>query len=527
MANAKGVLKDWRVIVMIAAIVISFLAIQPNLTGVNGAQVIYMASNSYLGNLSAAGSTNFGPGSIITAVNGKSVSNAQQFYSDLNDTAVINATLIISYKNEVFPYIYVPSSVTVFITNKTRVNSTLLQVQDVPFTNLNYGLDIVGGTQITLAPNSTTYNSSLISNLDSVLQTRLNTYGISGISVSPIQTLSQGSFILVSMPSVGEGQALSLVQNQGIFYAKIGNHTIFNSTNASEGILSVCLTSSCPYGGLQTPTLSNGVYQFSFGIETSKLAAQNFAAATKDLRINASGYLNESIVMFLNGRQVSSLLISSNLKGQAQQSIEITGGANTAQQADNQMKTLQSIFQSGSLPIPVKIISIQSVSSVLGTEFIDNIYTLLFIAFIGVSIVIFARYRDYRVASLILLTSIAEIVIVIGAAALIKWTLDIPSIAGIIASIGISVDDQIIITDEIIRGGAKSEYTAVKKRVSRAFFIIFVSFFSFAAIMFPLLFSSASLFTGFAVTTILASLIGLLITRPAYAQIISKIKAVI
>ncbi len=109
----------------------------------------------------------------------------------------------------------------------------------------------------------------------------------------------------------------------------------------------------------------------------------------------------------------------------------------------------------------------------------------------------------------------------IGVAAAIKWTLDVPSIAGIIASVGISVDDQIIITDEIIRGKNKLEYATIKKRVQRAFFIIFVSFFSFAAIMFPLFFSTASLFTGFALTTILASLIGLLITRPTYARILS------
>jgi Preprotein translocase subunit SecD len=100
----------------------------------------------------------------------------------------------------------------------------------------------------------------------------------------------------------------------------------------------------------------------------------------------------------------------------------------------------------------------------------------------------------------------------------------VPSIAGIIASIGVSVDDQIIITDEILRGSSSVEFTNIKKRIRRAFFIIYVSFFSFAAIMFPLFFSTSTLFTGFALTTILAMLVGLLVTRPAYGQIITKIK---
>jgi preprotein translocase subunit SecD len=525
MTRVVDVLKDWRIIVMILAVIIAFLAIQPNITGVSGAQIIYLSPNSYLGNLSAIGSTSLTTGSIITSLNGVPIGSAQQFYSLLNRSAHLNYTLTIGYENEIFPYIYSSSSISILLTKSTMVNSSFIQVQDVPSTNLDYGLDLIGGTQITVAPNSTkNTNSTTMSNLQTVLQTRLNTFGLSGISVSLVQTLSQGSFIMISMPNVGESQALSLIQNQGVFYAKIGNQTVFNGSNKAEGILTVCLTSSCPYGGVILPTLTNGVYQFNFGIELSPQAAANFANATKNLSVSSDGYLSKPIVLFLNGKQISSLSIAASLKGQATQDIQITGSASNSQQALNQMKTLQSVFESGSLPIAIKIVSINSVSSSTGSQFINQIYILLLAAFIAISVVVFLRYKDFRVSSLILLTSVTEIFVVIGVAALIHWTLDIPSIAGIIASIGISVDDQIIITDEIIRGSSRMEYTAVKKRVGRAFFIIFVSFFSFAAIMFPLLFSTASLFTGFALTTILASLVGLLITRPAYAQLISRIK---
>ncbi len=523
--DIKSVFKDWRIDVMILAVILSFLAIQPNLLGVNGAQVIYLSTNSYLGNLSAIGSTTLSTGSIITSLNGIPIHNAQEFYSTLNKTAIINSTLTIGYSREVFPYVYVGSKVSTFITKDTMLNSTFIQVQNIPSTALNYGLDIIGGTQITIAPNATSYNSTVLSNLENVMQTRLNTYGLSGITISTLQTVSQGTFIQVSMPNVGESQALSLIQNQGNFYATIGNTTIFNSSNKAESILTVCLTSSCPYGGVQPPTLTNGAYQFSFGIQISKLAADNFANATKNLTVLSTGYLSEPINLFLNGKSISSLQISSNLKDKAEQTITISGSGASSQQALTQMKTLQSTFQSGSLPVPIKIISINSVSSTTGSQFLNQIYVLLIAAFIGVAIMMFLRYNDYRISSLILLTSIAEIFIVIGLAAAIKWTLDVPSIAGIIASIGISVDDQIIITDEIIRGAAQQEYTVTKKRIKRAFFIIFVSFFSFSAIMFPLLFSSATLFTGFALTTILASLIGLLITRPAFAQVIGRIKS--
>ncbi len=525
-------LKDWRVILMLSVIVVAFLAIGFNFTGIRGAQVIFLSTNSFLGNLSAQGLTTFGTGSIITALNGIHVSNMQQFYSTLNQTARPNSTLTVEYVQEVFPYVYKGGQVTIEVTKSQPMNSSYIRVQNVPFTKLNYGLDIIGGTQITAQPNSTNvttaFNSTVIDNLQKVLQTRLNTYGISGISINVVHTIGGGAFVLISMPNVGESQALSLIQSQGIFYAKIGNDTIFNSTNKTESILQVCLTSSCPFGGESPPTLTQGIYQFNFGIEISHQAAKNFANATKNLSIiqsNGGSFLSKNIVLFLNGKQISSLSISPSLRNSVVQTISITGSAATYQQAYSEMKTLQSTFESGSLPTPIKVTSIQSVSSTAGSQFLNQIFVLLFAAFVAISLVIFLRYKDYKVSALILFTSIAEIFIVIGVAALIHWTLDVPSFAGIIASIGISVDDQIIITDEIIRGSSQSEFAAMKRRITRAFFIIIVSFFSFAAIMFPLLFSTASLFTGFALTTILASLIGLLITRPAFAQILGKMKS--
>ncbi len=522
----KKIFKDWRVIVLIIAVVFAFLAVQPNLTGISGVQVLYMPVNSYIGNLSARGVVGLSAGSIITSLNSVPVTSVQQFYSVLNRTAVVNGTLSIGYEQEVFPYIYEQHTATVLVIPGAVFNSSTIQVEGIPSTHLNYGLDIVGGTQISVAPNSTSYNSSVVSDLEQVISKRLDVYGISGVSVTQVNTLSGLPFIQISMPSIGESQALSLIQNQGSFYATIGNKTVFNSSVKNESILHVCLSSGCPYGQYQTPSASNN-YQFQFGIQLASQAAINFQNAVGSLKTSTAnpGYYNESIYLYLNGKQQGSpLLISVGILSNFNGAIQIQGGGTNAQQSLFDMKTLQAVFQSGSLPVPVKIISINSISPASGSQFLSQIYILLLVAFVVVSIVIFLRYMDYRVSSLILMTSIAEIFIVIGVAAAIHWTLDIPSMAGIIASIGISVDDQIIITDEIRRGSAQAEYTVTKKRISRAFFIIFVSFFSFAAIMFPLLFSTASLFSGFAITTILASLIGLLITRPAFARIVGALE---
>ena len=268
---------------------------------------------------------------------------------------------------------------------------------------------------------------------------------------------------MVSMPNVGESQALSLIQNQGKFYATIGNVTVFNSSNSSDSILDVCLSSGCPFGVYQPPSASNG-YQFQFGIQLASGAAKNFEDAVKTLKPSTTnpGYFNKRIHLYLNGvEQGQPLLISENILTNFNGAITIEGSGTDQQQATADMKTLQAVMQSGSLPVPLKIVSISSVSPTAGSQFINQIYILLLIAFILVSVVIFLRYRDYKISSLILITSITEIFIVIGVAAVIHWTLDIPSMAGIIASIGISVDDQIIITDEMRRGSSQIAYAGL------------------------------------------------------------------
>jgi preprotein translocase subunit SecD len=149
-------------------------------------------------------------------------------------------------------------------------------------------------------------------------------------------------------------------------------------------------------------------------------------------------------------------------------------------------------------------------------------------------------------------------------------TLDLASIAGIIAAVGTGVDDQIIITDE----SGRNKIRDWSKRLKRAFFVIFTSAASTIGAMVPLvspelstlavgaaglgligytlqgrgknphylaigglalavsvigLGLSPSAFAlqavqGFAITTILGILVGITITRPAYAKILEHLK---
>ena len=144
---------------------------------------------------------------------------------------------------------------------------------------------------------------------------------------------------------------------------------------------------------------------------------------------------------------------------------------------------------------------------------------------IAVTAVVLLRYRKIKVALPIILVITSEIILILGISALLKQNLDIAGIAGIIIAIGTGVDDQIIITDEILdnKKDKQKKYTTWSQRIKKAFFMVFAAYFATIAAMIPLLFAGAGLLKGFAVTTIIGVTNGVFITRPAFAEIMKVI----
>jgi len=83
------------------------------------------------------------------------------------------------------------------------------------------------------------------------------------------------------------------------------------------------------------------------------------------------------------------------------------------------------------------------------------------------------------------------------------------------------VDDQIIILDEA--GGAQ-ESSSLKERIKRALFVIIGAFLTIVAAMIPLFWAGAGMLRGFALTTIIGVSVGILVTRPAFADIVRMLK---
>jgi preprotein translocase subunit SecD len=202
----------------------------------------------------------------------------------------------------------------------------------------------------------------------------------------------------------------------------------------------------------------------------------------------------------------------------------ITGHSATIDDAVKEMNRVTILLKSGKLPVSVSVGSVSTISATLGSDFLK--YSAIAGAFAGLAIIgiVFIRYRNIKIAAPIILTSFSEVFLILGMAALIGWQIDLVSVAGIVAAVGTGVDYQIIIIDEILRKEQEAMLSTTAK-IKKAFAIIFMAAGTIIFAMFPLLFLGLGSLKGFAITTILGVLIGLLITRPAYASIVNKLTA--
>jgi preprotein translocase subunit SecD len=426
-------------------------------------------------------------------------------------------------------------NMTVNVTRQKWVNKTEsvfdgledigLKVYTAPKTNIRKGLDLQGGTRVLLKPEQKLSADEMDGLLENMKQ-RLNVYGLSDIVVKVTSDLSGDEFILVEIAGASDQEVKDLIAKQGKFEGRIGNGSVFKG---GADIKHVCKTADCSRIQ-QCGRTSNGyACTFIFAITLSPESAQRQADYTKDLDVvmeSGEGFLTERLDLYLDDELVDSLRIGEGLKGRAETEISISGGgAGLTQQeamldASANMKRLQTILITGSLPVKLIVLKTDNISPTLGNEFISNTLLVGFIVMILVVAVIMLRYRRLAVSVPVSITLVSELLILLGAAALIGWNIDLIAIAAIIIAIGTGVDSQLVIIDEI-SGKYHTSDTGLgwKDKIKNAFFIVMASYFTLFVAMIPLMFAGAGLLKGFAITTLLGVSIGVFITRPAFAVI--------
>jgi len=400
-------------------------------------------------------------------------------------------------------------------------------VADIPNTNLKTGLDLQGGARALVKPDQNITDQQL-NDLIAISSERFNVYGISDVSIRPVSDLAGTNYMLVEIAGASPKDLDNLISQQGKFEAKIGNETVFIGGN--EDITYVCRNDANCAGIESCQQVEGGeICRYRFVIHLSQEAAKRHADITSKLSVNVTEgtqrYLEKQIDFFVDDQLTTSLFISEDLKGRETTQIQIQGSGtgsdrdSAIKDAEASMKQMQTILLTGSLPYKLEIVKLDTISPTLGDKFIFAILLTGILGIFLVSLIVFVRYRKIKASLALLFTSFSEILIILGFAALINWNLDLPSIVGILVTIGTGVDMQIVILDE-----AKSKrLLSLKEKLKGALFIVFSTFAASFVSLIPLYWAGAGLFKGFAVTTILGITIAVLVTRPAFADMVKLI----
>ncbi|MAG38021.1 hypothetical protein CMI45_01370 [Candidatus Pacearchaeota archaeon] len=496
----------WRVWILIVAILLSLLAIRPSFD--TGVVVDSLDKDSLLYG------EGLRQGDVIKSINGMEIENKGDYgnvVTEIFSDNVEKRVDIVTDKNQYTLLVNESFKITVADISKTRIQT---------------GLDLRGGARALVEAEEISLSQDQLEDLIEISRNRFNVYGLSDVQIKGVTDLQGNKFMLVEVAGASPDDLQSLIGQQGKFEARIGNDTAFVG---GEDINDVCRNdASCASITGCFPVEGGYSCNFAFTIFLTADAAKRHAKMTEDLGLDETGrYLDERLYLYVDDVEVDSLLISSNLRGQITSQISIQGSGQgiTREDAFNNAKSdmsrLQTILITGSLPYKLEIVKLDTISPLLGASFAYLILLAGSAAIVLVSLIVLIRYRNFKSSLALLLTSFSELLIILGFAALIRWNLDLPSIAGILATIGTGVDQQIVILDE----ASKEKTLGINQRLKRALFVIVTAYLTSVVALLPLWWAGAGLFKGFAFTTILGITAGVLITRPAFADIIGRIES--
>jgi len=177
--------------------------------------------------------------------------------------------------------------------------------------------------------------------------------------------------------------------------------------------------------------------------------------------------VNRRLAIILDGAVYSAPVIKERISGG---DAQITGAFTTEEARD-----LAIVLRAGSLPAPVKILEQRTVGPSLGQDSIDKGIRSVIIGMILVGVFMVFYYRLSGLVAVLAL--VLNIVILLGAMALFDATLTLPGIAGIVLTIGMAVDANVLIFERAREelGLGKTPRAAVEAGYTKAFLTIFDS----------------------------------------------------
>jgi protein-export membrane protein SecD len=150
--------------------------------------------------------------------------------------------------------------------------------------------------------------------------------------------------------------------------------------------------------------------------------------------------IGEELAIILDNRVVSAPVIRGQIAERGQ--IELGTGSSMEEARD-----LALVLRAGALPVPLEIIEERTVGPSLGRDSIDQ---GMVAGIIGIILVILTMMFYYRLAGVMAVVALSlYVILLMGGLAVINATLTLPGIAGLILSIGMAVDANVLIFERI------------------------------------------------------------------------------
>jgi preprotein translocase subunit SecD len=347
---------------------------------------------------------------------------------------------------------------------------------------------------------------------EAVLNEKLNLWGLKEVPITPVED----SILMVDLAGIDLSTAMDIVATPGKFEIRI---QIANNTT-SHVVWGEHITA------VDMPKMQGGSWGVGFTVDAIGATAIRDAAVESGAVDDPAAH---ELIMLLDDEEIYSAPLADDLasnlrdlyeRGENVHSHPLIASTGADEEGRERAEQLHVHLRAGALPVEVAVIGSWQVPASLGAKFKDQTMIAGLFALATVAFVIFGRYGRKKILLPMIATSVSEVFMILGFASLVNWQLDLPAIAGIIAVIGTGIDHLVIITDEVLYEGKMPSLKVYLARIGKAFAIIFAAAATTIIAMSPLLVMSFGALKGFAITTIVGVLIGVLIARPAYGRVI-------
>ena len=337
--------------------------------------------------------------------------------------------------------------------------------------SIRQGLDIQGGTHVVLEAVDTEQaqvNDDAMNRVVAIMEKRVNSLGLT----EPIIQREGERRVIIELPGIKDPDAAirTIGKTAMLEFRDEDGNTVLTGTDLKDAQAST------------NPQTGQNVVNLEFSDE----GAQKFA----DLTMRNVG---RTIAILLDGEVLTAPNVREPILGGR---AEITG-QKTLEEAQN----LAVVLRSGALPVKVEIIETRTVGPTLGQDSKDKSQ---FAFAVGLGAVVLFMVLFYHLSGFIAdVALMAYTILLLGILYLMDATLTLPGVAGIILSIGMAVDANVLIFEhfkEEYQVQHKSLRLAMDAGFKRAFTTIFDSNVTTLIAAGVLFFLGTGTIRGFAIT---------------------------